>query len=248
MTSLSQKYWEKDCTTYIKLLGNTDDYPSPYTRIIVPTLTKLIKQLTKINNKVLDIGCGEGYLTRLVSSLKREAFGCDLSPEMIASAKKQNPNLNYWVQDIEKKNSNLKNSPKFKLIISNLVFTYLKDIDQALNNISQYLDSHSHLIIIIPHPCFYHQENYRWFMEENNKPYRIGKYFEEKTYIKEISNGITTHYIHRTLQTYIKIFTRNQFQLIDFLEPQPQKITNNILKKVNQVPSIAFFVLQKSKN
>ena len=245
MVSLSKKYWGKNCGTYIKLLDNTENFPSPYTQIIVPTVSKLIKELTNTDDLVLDIGCGEGYLTRLADSLKRKVYGCDLSLEMITAAKQQNSSITYWIQDIEKKNSNLKNSPKFKLIISNLVFTYLKNINEALINTLNYLDSDGYLVIIIPHPCFYHKENYRWFMEENKKPYEIGKYFEEKTYIKEIANGIKTHYIHRTLQSYINIFTKNKFVLVKLLEPQPEKITNQVLKKVNQIPNIIFFVLKK---
>jgi trans-aconitate methyltransferase len=245
MVSLSQKYWEKNCGTYIKLLDNTDNYPSPYTQVIVPTVKKLVKSLSKTNDFVLDIGCGEGYLTRLIASQKRKTYGCDLSPEMIAAAKKQNSKITYWVQDIEKKNSNPKNSPRFKLIISNLVFTYLKNIDIALKNASQYLGTNGYLVIIIPHPCFYHQENYRWFMEENNKPYQVGKYLEEKTYIKEIANGVKTHYIHRTLQSYVDIFVKNKFNLVSLLEPQPEQLLNKVLKKVNEVPNLAFFVLKK---
>lgn len=246
MISLSQKYWGKKCDTYIKLIDNTDRYPSPYTQIIAPTVSILIKKFTKTNDLILDIGCGEGYLTRLANSLKRKVYGCDLSREMIASAQKQNSQITYWVQDIERKNSNLKNSPKFKLIISNLVFTYLKNIDKALKNTFKYLDTSGYLVIIIPHPCFYHQENYRWFMEEDNKPYQIGKYFEEKIYFKEIANGIRTHYIHRTLETYINIFNKNKFSLVQFLEPRPQKTPNKVLKKVNHVPNLAFFILKKT--
>ncbi len=244
MISLSKKYWTKNCQTYIKLLDNTEKYPSPYTQIIVPTIIDLIKKFTTKNDNILDIGCGEGYLTRIIFNLKRESYGCDISPEMITAAKKQNKEINYWIQDIEQKNSNFK-KPKFKLITSNLVFTYLKNTDQALKNIYDYLDQDGILIVVIPHPCFYHQENYRWFMEEEMNQYFAGKYFNEKIFVKEIYNGFKTHYIHRTLETYFKIFIKNNFNLISFLEPKPKKISNNILKKVNQIPNIAFFVLQK---
>ncbi|HWS48750.1 MAG TPA: methyltransferase domain-containing protein [Candidatus Methanoperedens sp.] len=246
MTSLSKKYWEKDCDGYIKLLDNTDNYPSPYTQIIVPAILKILKKYTKVGDKVLDLGCGEGFLTRQISAQKRHTFGCDLSPEMINAAKNHSPKIDYWIQDIEKKDSNHKDKPKFKLVVSNLVFTYLKKIDITLNNVSQYLDSNGHLIIIIPHPCFYHQENYRWFMEQDNKPYQIGKYFEEKTYIKEIYNGVMTHYIHRTLQNYIDIFSKNKFSLVQFLEPQSKNNSTRVLAKASQIPNIAIFILKKT--
>jgi len=244
MASLSQKYWQKNCDKYIKLLDKTEKYPSPYTQVIIPALIELIKRLTKNGDKILDVGCGEGYLTRLIDNLKRNSSGCDISAEMIFAAKKQNQKIDYWVQDIEKKNSNLR-KPKFNMAVSNLVFTYLENIDQSLKNISGYLCPKGYLVVIIPHPCFYHQENYRWFMEEKKEEYKLGKYFKEKIYIKEIANGVMTHYIHRTLESYIKIFLKNNFNLIEFIEPRPKKKSNIVLKKVDQVPNIAFFVLQK---
>lgn len=244
MPSLSQKYWGKNCQTYIKLLDHTEDFPSPYTQTITPTFLELVKKLSRIGDKVLDIGCGEGYLTRLISSTKRRVSGCDISPEMISAAKNQSSSISYWTQDIEKKDSNRKNL-RFKLIVSNLVFTYLKDIDQSLKNTAAYLRSDGYLVIAIPHPCFYHQENYRWFMEEKNETYRIGKYLEEKTFVKEIANGVMTHYIHRTLSSYIRIFIKNNFALVDILEPTPKKISNIVLKKTTEVPNLIFFVLKK---
>lgn len=244
MISLSRKYWRKNCDTYIKLLENTEKYPSPYTQVIIPTLVKVIKDYTKKYDHILDVGCGEGYITRLIASLHRNPSGCDLSPEMIAAAKRQDRNIEYWVQDIETKNSNSK-KPKFKMVVSNLVFTYLKDIDQSLKNVFEYLDNDGTLVIIIPHPCFYHQENYRWFMESNEEKYQIGEYLKEKTFVKELANGFMTHYIHRTLESYVKIFSKNNFNLVELLEPRPKKTTNLILKKVNQVPNIIFFILQK---
>lgn len=247
MTSLSKKYWEKDCDRYINLLNNTDKYPSPYTHIIVPTVQKIVKSYTNVGDKILDLGCGEGFLTRQIITQKRHPYGCDLSPEMISAAKKQSPNIDYWTQDIEKKNSNRKDVPKFKLVISNLVFTYLEKIDIALNNISQYLDSNGHLVVIIPHPCFYHQENYRWFMEQDNKPYQIGNYFDNRTYVKEIFNGVMTHYIHRTLQNYIDIFSKNKYSLIQLLEPQSESRLTKVLIKASRVPNIAIFILKKIK-
>ncbi|MPM40550.1 Trans-aconitate 2-methyltransferase [bioreactor metagenome] len=207
-------------------------------------MKNLIKKYSNKNDNILDVGCGEGYLTRMIFNLKRKAYGCDISPEMITAAKKQNEKIDYWIQDIEQKNSNFK-KPKFKIIISNLVFTYLKNTNQTLKNIYNYLDQDGILIIAIPHPCFYHQENYLWFMDETINQYHFGNYFNEKTFIKEIFNGFKTHYIHRKLETYFSTFIKNNFNLISFLEPKPKKVSTNILKRVNQIPNIAFFVLQK---
>ena len=46
---------------------------------------------------VADIGCGPGYVTRHLHDLGVDAFGIDLSPEMIAIARRDHPGLRFEV-------------------------------------------------------------------------------------------------------------------------------------------------------
>lgn len=46
---------------------------------------------------VADVGCGPGYVTRHLHDLGVDAFGIDLSPEMIAIARRDHPDLGFEV-------------------------------------------------------------------------------------------------------------------------------------------------------
>lgn len=46
---------------------------------------------------VADVGCGPGYVTRHLADLGVEAFGIDLSPEMVALARRDHPDLRFEV-------------------------------------------------------------------------------------------------------------------------------------------------------
>lgn len=46
---------------------------------------------------VADVGCGPGYVTRHLSDLGVDTFGIDLSPEMIAIARRDHPDLRFEV-------------------------------------------------------------------------------------------------------------------------------------------------------
>jgi SAM-dependent methyltransferase len=46
---------------------------------------------------VADVGCGPGYVTRHLHDLGVDAFGIDLSPEMIAIARHDHPDLGFEV-------------------------------------------------------------------------------------------------------------------------------------------------------
>lgn len=46
---------------------------------------------------VADVGCGPGYVTRYLHDLSVDAFGIDLSPEMVAVARRDHPDLRFEV-------------------------------------------------------------------------------------------------------------------------------------------------------
>lgn len=54
----------------------------PLERALLSTFAELV--LAGGNNQVVDVGCGPGRVTILLSRLGLDAFGVDLSPGMIA--------------------------------------------------------------------------------------------------------------------------------------------------------------------
>jgi SAM-dependent methyltransferase len=168
--------------------------------------------------------------------------GIDLSKEMITEAKAKDSSIHYQVKDIEQKSST---NIKFDLVFSNLVFHYIEGINIALQNIHHLLKKNGYFIVTIPHPCFYLPENFNWFQDETDTKFFMGNYFSEKTSVRNIANSFRTHHIHRTIGSYIRIFTNNHFKIVELLEPS-SKLTKPIgLKKNSQIPFFAIFVIQK---
>src|SRR3989344_8673859 len=52
--------------------------------------------------KVLDLGCASGYQSKLLKDEGLNVVGLDLSPKMIAIAKKRVPDVNFVVGDMTK--------------------------------------------------------------------------------------------------------------------------------------------------
>src|SRR5689334_22888149 len=46
---------------------------------------------------VADVGCGPGYVSRHLNDLGVDAFGIDLSPEMVSVARRDHPDLRFEV-------------------------------------------------------------------------------------------------------------------------------------------------------
>jgi trans-aconitate methyltransferase len=240
--TLSAVYWQKHCQGYIDLLKDTEHYPSPYTKVMTPALLSLVNKYTTPKSRLIDIGSGEGYFTRQVTALNRHICGLDLSPEMVNEARRKDPTIDYQVKDIEVP---AKSTVKYDLAFSNLVFHYIENIDIALTNVHEMLKKDGYFVVTVPHPCYYLQENFNWFQDETDTPYNIGDYFSERTTIRNIANTFKTHHIHRTIGSYLRIFIKNKFKMVDIVEPKSEYSVPITLKKIRKIPLFIIFVIQK---
>lgn len=67
----------------------------PFLRASLAVFAELVRDAG--GGPVADVGCGPGYVTRHLADLGVEAFGIDLSPEMVALARRDHPDLRFEV-------------------------------------------------------------------------------------------------------------------------------------------------------
>ncbi|MFD7555399.1 class I SAM-dependent methyltransferase [Streptomyces sp. NPDC059835] len=65
----------------------------PFSRAMIGTFAELVREAG--NRRVADVGCGPGHLTAMLNDLGLDAFGLDLSPGMVAHARRVRPALRF---------------------------------------------------------------------------------------------------------------------------------------------------------
>lgn len=68
---------------------------APYLRAGLALFAELVRDAG--GGPVADVGCGPGHVTRHLHELGVDAFGIDLSPEMVALARRDHPGLRFEV-------------------------------------------------------------------------------------------------------------------------------------------------------
>lgn len=132
------------------------------------------------DKKVLDLACGEGYGSFLLSEWgAKEVIGVDISKESINNANKnfKKDNIKFLVSDAEKL-STLEDK-SFDLIVSFETIEHLKNPDLFLKEIKRLIKPNGIIIMSCPNDYFYYP------LENEKNEYHLRKYsFEE---YKELS-------------------------------------------------------------
>lgn len=100
--------------------------------------------------KIIDIGCGPGNSTRVLAEKYPQAYilGVDNSQEMVDTARKQCPGLNFMLFDAEKDFPFIQE--KFDIVFSNACIQWVPDHERLLKNMMGLLKDGGILAVQIP--------------------------------------------------------------------------------------------------
>ncbi len=202
-----------------------------HTYVEKPALLKKIGSVA--GKKILCIGCGSGDECNELKNLgASEVVGVDLSPEFIKIAKESFPALEFHQMDME----NLSfETNSFDIVVSSLTIHYVPSWQKTLGEIYKVLKPDGRAVISTNHPIRFGSEIKR---EKEREIFLLGyiRYKDPKLVGDVIGdylnprriddvwfrNKFPVSYYHKPISEMIKEIRESQFELIDFLEPQPE--------------------------
>ncbi|NIU82692.1 MAG: methyltransferase domain-containing protein, partial [Candidatus Thorarchaeota archaeon] len=106
--------------------------------------------------KVLDLGCGEGYYSRVFAELGAHVTGIDFSEEMVNAASEEEIRLPLGINYVTADASNLKEieSCCFDVVFSFMTLMDIEDYEAAVKEVARVLKERGRFIIVTLHPCF----------------------------------------------------------------------------------------------
>ena len=207
--------------------------------LLNPALFRLLAPM--VGKRLLDAGCGQGYLCRLLADRGALVTGIEAAANALAFALRQEQTvpkgITYRQADLSALDD-LRDS--FDAVIANMVLMDIPDYQSAMRNCIAALKPGGTFIFSLQHPCF----------EEPSAKWPAKRYVAVHAYLDEFTReqGPGTYLFHRPLSHYLNLMVSLGCALREIVEPRPSLELadgNPILERSVHVPS--YLVIHATK-
>ena len=172
--------------------------------------------------RVLDLGCGYGWHCQYAMEHHAQyVLGVDISKRMLETAKQKHayPQIEY--RQIAMEDLTLE-PDSFDVVFSSLALHYVKDYEQLVQHIANWLTKGGNFVFSVEHPVFTSYGNQDWYYDENGNilHFPVDRYFYEGQREAVFLQEKVVKY-HRTLTTYLETLMKHGFMIQHVVEPQP---------------------------
>lgn len=195
----------------------TDGADPEYTDQILP----LIAERLPAAGMLVDVGCGEGQVSRLAAAAGLEVVGVDPSGLQIAEAERRGGGPRYVQAGAD---SLPVDDGAADAVVACLVFEHIDDLDGAIDEVARVLRPGGRFLFLLNHPLL-QTPNSGWIDDQILDPpeqyWRVGEYLTEAETMEQVTAGTYIRFLHRPLGRYLNSLRRAGLLLEEFVEPAP---------------------------
>ncbi|MDH4147772.1 MAG: class I SAM-dependent methyltransferase [Acidimicrobiia bacterium] len=198
--------------------GFTDGADPEYEEQILPLAAEHLRG----GRRVLDVGCGEGQVSRLALSVGASlVVGVDPTRAQVAEAARRGGGPRYARCGADALPFA---EHSFDVVVACLVFEHIEAVDSAIAEVARVLEPGGRFLFFLNHPLL-QTPNSGWIDDQMLDPpeqyWRIGPYLVEDHTIEEVEKNVFIPFIHRPLSRYVNALADNGLSLVRMEEPAP---------------------------
>lgn len=217
--NLTRERWEANAEYWVKIIReHRDRY-----RIELTDAAMLDAIGPCAGLRVLDAGCGEGYLARKLAAMGADVVGVDASESLIDAARgiPSDPEGSVSFTHASVEALPLEDAA-FDLVVCNHLFSHLQDPAYAIREFSRVLKSGGRLIVLTLHPCFYIENaEHGALTSVPAARYFAGRGIDQRFLVDGLeSPSMITSWL-RPLEYYAGTLRDAGFVIADLREPHP---------------------------
>ena len=169
--------------------------------------------------RVLDVGCGEGQIARVLPSA--HVIGIDPTWAQLAEARTRGGGPAYARGTAD---ALPLAADAFDAVVACLVFEHIRAVDAAIAEVARVLEPGGRFVFFLNHPLL-QTPNSGWIDDHVLDPpeqyWRIGAYLVEDETIEEVDKGVFIPFVHRPLSRYVNALADNGLTIVHMEEPAP---------------------------
>lgn len=196
----------------------TDGADPEYDEQILPLAAQLLTGF----DRVLDLGCGEGQIARLLASGPGSptVIGVDPTHSQIVAAKDRGGAL-FGVAGA----SALPHpDASFDAVLASLVFEHIDPLEPAVAEVARVLRPGGRFAFFLNHPLL-QTPGSGWIDDHMVDPpdqyWRIGPYLVESASVEEVQKDVFIPFVHRPLSRYVNTLSAHGLRITEMHEPSP---------------------------
>lgn len=195
--------------------GFTEGADAEYTEQILPLAATHLAGA----RRVLDVGCGEGQVTRLAAGLRDVELAVGADPtqaQVVVAAERGGVYVRASAEGLPFPDGS------FDAAIACLVFEHVRAMDQAIAEIGRVLAPGGRFVFMLNHPLL-QTPGSGWIDDTilDEQYWRIGPYLTEDSNIEEVEKNVWIPFIHRPVSRYVNAMAAAGLYVTRMEEPAP---------------------------
>lgn len=211
---MSQDLWETHAEWWID--GFTEGADPEYEEQILPMAARELEGFAR----VLDVGCGDGQVSRLAAAAGAQVVGVDPTWNCVHVAQARGGAVFAMAGAAQLPFVD----SAFDAVIACLVFEHVREVDGALAEVARVLRPGGRFCFFLNHPLL-QTPGSGWiddqFLDPPEQYWRLGAYLVEDETIEEVEKGVFIPFVHRPLSRYLNTLADHGLFLERMEEPAP---------------------------
>lgn len=219
--------WDQMAEWWDEKMGDEGDLW--HRTLIDPPLIRLVDKVEGL--RLLDLGCGNGYLGRRFARQGAIVIGVDANAPIIERARgreeQESLGIGYHVADAA--HLEMLADDSFDLVICNMALMDIENAAGAIQEVARVLRKQGRFVASLSHPCFDKVSTSGWAIEQI---YPITTIWRKMSRYREIAVAmvpwlkfpgelVSTQAHHRPLSWYFRVFRASGLVVASFEEPEP---------------------------